>query len=191
MTVQSSPSPFANSAIAMPTIWQRIEKPVTCLLLTVALSLLASSLAKAKAQRVESPEIVPVSSSVVVEVASHPAVSPLPSGVYRYGQTANRGEGNLTQMVFEVSNNRIVGAFYVPQSSFDCFEGEFRDQQMALMVRDSYDHTGHSFVIPLREGAIASSIPTVAPVQLVGFEPVTAVTPNDHRLLATCRSTVR
>lgn len=189
MSAQSPSSRIMVSSPESLTLWQRLEKPVTCILLTLAISLLASSLSKQKAKGSEVPEIVTVPSST--QVAAHADRSPLASGIYRYSQAAEAEQGSNTYMIFETRNNRVVGAFYVPQSFFDCFEGEIRGNQMALTIRNSSNQTGYAFSIPLQqEGAIASNGAAAAPVQLIGFSPVSNVTPSDRHLLATCKVNV-
>jgi len=123
-------------------------------------------------------------------VAQTPAVSPttLPDGVYLYGQAPKPDELGKGYFVFENKAGKVVGALYMPSSSFDCAAGEFKADQLALMVTDSYDRTANPFEIALdRTSTVASSGNSSLPLGLQGFHKLDAVSKNDLRLLNVCK----
>ncbi len=112
----------------------------------------------------------------------------LQNGIYLYGQSAKAEQIGATYLVFEVKQNNVVGAFYVPHSSFDCFTGTLQNNQMALTIRNSYENTEYPYSVGLQRQTVAASTATVAaPIGLQGFHPIKHLSSNDQRLLSTCK----
>jgi len=113
----------------------------------------------------------------------------LADGVYLYGQVPERDQLGVAYLVFEVIAERVTGAFFMPHSSFDCFQGSFQGNQLALQVRDSYEQTVHPFSIALQEVAIANPLGGATPTMtLEGFHEIDTIDSNDQRILETCQS---
>ncbi len=111
------------------------------------------------------------------------------TGVYLYGQSPNRDQLGRAYLVFEVSQNRVVGAFYMPNSSFDCFSGSINANKLALTVIDSYDRTAHPYVVALSPNAqVAGSNPGVTGLNLAGYHRINALNDNDQRILSVCKA---
>ena len=70
-------------------------------------------------------------------------------GIYLYGQSAEPEQIGQAYMVFEARQGKVVGAFYMPRSSFDCFYGDLGSQQMALKIVDSYGEGTYDYAIAL------------------------------------------
>lgn len=111
-------------------------------------------------------------------------------GIYLYGQSAEPEQVGAAYMVFESRSDRLVGAFYMPNSSFDCFYGSAEPDQLALMVVDSYEQGVHSFDVALQSNSnVASSVGgAIAPITLEGFQPIATLSENDYRILEVCQS---
>jgi hypothetical protein len=113
-------------------------------------------------------------------------------GVYLYGQTQKPNELGQAYFVFEVKQGKVMGALYMPQSSFDCAAGQFQRDNLALKVRDTYDKAVSPYSIATTQTAkVASNQTTVVPLGLEGFHKIDQVSPNDLRLLQTCRQEYR
>lgn len=114
----------------------------------------------------------------------------LNDGVYLYGQIPEPDQIGIAYLVFEVSEHQVVGAFYMPHSSFDCFQGEFQSNQLALQITDSYEQVTFPYSISVsRNGAIAAAEDVaIPPVELAGFDPIDTVSDNDHRILGVCKT---
>jgi len=111
------------------------------------------------------------------------------NGVYLYGQSPNRDQLGRTYLVFEVSQNRVVGAFYMPNSSLDCFSGAINANKLALTVVDSYDRTPHPYALALSPNAqVAGSNPGVAGLNLAGYHHIGTLSANDQRILGVCKA---
>lgn len=113
----------------------------------------------------------------------------LPDGVYLYGQSPQPNQLGAAYMVFQVQNNRVIGAFFMPHSSFDCFDGEFQAERLALSVVDSYERTVHPFSVALgTNSSVATTGEAAIPVSLEGFHRINTVSENDQRILSTCQA---
>jgi hypothetical protein len=127
----------------------------------------------------------PVGQSTLIKAAAG-----LPNGVYLYGQTPKADQLNQAYFVFEVRQSKVLGALYMPQSSFDCAYGGFQRDQLALSVIDSYEKTIAPYAIALdRTAKVAATkdLPLDA-VALEGFQKLATVSANDLKILNTCKT---
>jgi hypothetical protein len=154
------------------TLVKQIEKPIVGLLLTMGLA----------------------TSSVMLPVADSKA-SDLPGsgrhftdGIYLYGQSTEPQQIGSEYLVFEVNQGKVVGGFYMPRSSFDCFYGNVESNKIALTVIDSYEQTPHSYNVALQSGGSVAQAEgtTVRPLGLEGYHRLDAMTEIDQQVLSTC-----
>lgn len=112
----------------------------------------------------------------------------LSDGVYLYGQSAEPEVVGQAYMVFEVRDRNLIGAFYMPRSSFDCFYGRVENQELALTIVNTYDRTEYSYAVGIDNAPVASSSdPAIDIVRLEGFESIATVSDNDRRILNVCK----
>lgn len=117
--------------------------------------------------------------------------SPLADGTYLYGESPEPEQIGSAYMVFRVTKGKVIGAFYMPRSSFDCFSGNFETGKLALNVVDTYDKTTHPYAIALEQNSTVASNstqPTVGEIGLQGFQRLAKVSANDQRILGMCQS---
>ncbi len=88
----------------------------------------------------------PATNSLVA--VSNPTLS-LGNGTYLYGQSARPNQLQQTYMVFEVKNNRVVGAVFMPNSSYDCFQGTLTDGTLNATVLESYEGASYPATVAL------------------------------------------
>jgi hypothetical protein len=114
----------------------------------------------------------------------------LPDGVYLYGESPKPNEIGKGYFVFESRQGKVVGALYMPSSSFDCAQGSFQGNQLALTVRNSYDRTTNPYAIAVeRSSTIAAGANTVmAPVGLQGFHKIDQLSEMDQKILKVCKT---
>lgn len=114
----------------------------------------------------------------------------LPDGVYLYGESAKPNEIGKGYFVFESRQGKVVGALYMPSSSFDCAQGAFQGNQLALTVTNSYDRTTNPFAIALERNATvaAGGNAVMAPVSLQGFHKIDQLSEMDQRILKVCKT---
>lgn len=141
----------------------------------------------------------PPSNSIVTIAPVTPRISP-PSGVYLYGQATVAGQTGQEYMVFEVSQGRVVGAFYVPNSEFSCFQGVLENNQMNVTVASTYDNSSLAYQLAqeqprvlaaVGEGALIEGLNSLTYPHRLGlenFHQINNMTANDQRLLATCQA---
>ncbi|MCY7320275.1 MAG: hypothetical protein LH660_00320 [Phormidesmis sp. CAN_BIN36] len=115
--------------------------------------------------------------------------SPLKNGVYLYGQSTQPNQVGKAYFVFEVRQGNVVGALFMPRSSFDCAYGTFQPDRVALTVVDSYDKSENPYAIALERTASVATRgnPALKQINLEGFEPLTALSENDRRILNVCK----
>lgn len=122
------------------------------------------------------------------------ASAPLAEGHYLYGESSTPETLGASYMVFQVSQQQVVGAFYQPFSSFDCFHGSVSANRMALTVIDSYDQTAHPYSLAMVPGAAIASAGNVAPNNAIrpsGFYAIPDLSENDQAMLNTCLTNYR
>lgn len=118
------------------------------------------------------------------------APQPLTEGTYLYGETQEPNQVGATYMVMEVNNNQVVGALYMPYSSFDCFQGEFQGNQLNMKIVNSYDRTTSDYAFAVQNDNYIASIddPVSTPARLNGMYNLSQVSDNDQRILDTCKA---
>jgi hypothetical protein len=180
-----------SSASLVRKFTQRFETPFTGLFLTAGLFVtvhpdLLANQAIASADRL----LLQPSHALMSEV---PAPEAMADGTYFYGQAPERDQIGSAYMVFTVEQGDVVGAFYMPHSSFDCFYGSVEPDQLALTVVDSYEQTHHPYAIALAPSDAVATVGNgaVTPVSLEGFHPLAAPNENDLRILSTCQSDIQ
>lgn len=110
-------------------------------------------------------------------------------GIYVFGEAAEAGQIGATYMVMNVQAEKIVGAFYQPSSSFDCFHGELQGNSIALTVINSYDQSTHPFTVALQTtNQVASQTGAVSNLVPEGFYELSQVSTLDADILATCQA---
>jgi hypothetical protein len=99
----------------------------------------------------------------------------------------------VTYMVFQLKNNKVTGAVYAPNSSFDCFQGSLSNGELALQVVDTYEKKAYRHSIALSPEAVVASdgMPTGSiEVGLLGMNKMPQVSSNDQKLLKTCQASL-
>jgi len=132
----------------------------------------------------------PKSASLKAEQSAASANNSLADGVYLYGESPQPNQIGQAYMVFESRGGKMIGAFYMPQSEFDCFYGSRQGNELALTVVNSYDQMTHTFALGITQEypvASAGDRPINGPLTLEGFEEIANVSELDQRLLATCK----
>ncbi|MEL7038592.1 MAG: hypothetical protein AAFO04_23710 [Cyanobacteria bacterium J06592_8] len=116
----------------------------------------------------------------------------LENGIYLYGQSRQRDQIGHAYMVFEIKQGRMVGAFYMPHSSFDCFWGSPQGNRLDLTVIDSYTEDTHPYAIGFNPSVVAASRSGGADqnVSLEGFYRIERVSQGDREILQVCQSDV-
>ena len=136
------------------------------------------------------PAIAVENTSTKAVLTETSAIEPLQDGTYLYGQSPIAGTIGSMYMVFDVNGEDVVGAFYMPNSSFDCFRGSFHVNELMLTVRDSYQQDLFSYVVPLTTSNTLVSTGKVSGIsqQPQGLYSIPDVSETDENILATCRT---
>lgn len=172
------------------------NRPFAHFVVILALVLSLVPLLKVEASHAASPVSEPTllddSESVVSQGESVTPTFPA-DGIYLYGQAPVADQLGMGYVVFESVDQQLVGALYLPQSSFDCFQGQLEGNMMAMMITNSYTQETYPYEIALAsEGAIASTANGLpAPLSLEGFHQLSAPSENDVRMLETCKAVLQ
>lgn len=120
-------------------------------------------------------------------------VTRIPNGIYLFGQASEPNQAGRGYFVFESNQGKIVGAIYMPKSSFNCAYGEATGQILSLTIIDSFDKSENRYDISLKRtrsvatnGAIQNSV--LGDVQLEGYQRLRNASENDSRMLSFCRT---
>jgi hypothetical protein len=161
-----------------------METLLTGALLTLAINLTVASL---PGRSQEAPTATsPLATSTLTATAQP---SPLPDGVYLYGQSAKANQIGSAYLVLKVNQRQVVGVFYMPASSFDCFQGQVETAKLDLTVVESYEQKSYPYSIALNQTArVAANQPQAAIAELVGYHRLPTISSNDRRMLATCEA---
>lgn len=118
------------------------------------------------------------------------AVRPIADGLYFFGAADHPDEIGHAYMVFEADSSNIVGAIFMPQSSFDCFRGQVVGHELALQITNSYTQEVHDYPIALMTDSdpIAMVGTPQLPLQLSGFYDLGAPREAEAQLLTTCQA---
>lgn len=170
------------------TLVERVEKSLTGLCLALGVATVGTPLLPVYGSEVSRAN--PAQPEILAAQVAHRQL--LSDGVYLYGQSSEPNQVGSAYMVFEVKQGQIVGAFYMPYSSFDCFHGNFEADRVALTVIDSYEQTPHPYSIALQPtDAVASTGEESVPMTLEGYHRIESISSNDQRILSTCQADYR
>ena len=111
----------------------------------------------------------------------------LADGNYLFGQSPERDQLGMTYAVLSVKNNRTVGAFYQPRSSFDCFAGEISPNELSINIVNSYDQTVYPYeiAVSLDNSVVAGN--AASAYTLDGFHRLDELSNQDQEILAVCQ----
>jgi hypothetical protein len=132
------------------------------------------------------PVTMPTTAFALDKETSQPK-SPLSDGMYLYGQSPEPEQLGQEYVVFQVQQNKVVGAVYMPQSEFSCFSGTIDARQMNLSIRDPYDNSVYDYAIALQDSApVASEGQLPRAVGLEGYHQIYKLSDNDRSILNRC-----
>ncbi|MBH8573233.1 hypothetical protein I8752_09420 [Nostocaceae cyanobacterium CENA369] len=129
------------------------------------------------------------------KAAKQPGVQPTENfltrdGVYLYGQSPKPNQLGQGYVLFHNQQGRVVGALYMPQSEFSCFQGTLdKSGALAMTVTGSPDESGSN------EVATANRLPNLNEdepnayaysIALQDYHRVSSISANDQRILQMC-----
>lgn len=112
----------------------------------------------------------------------------LEDGDYLFGQSPEPGVNGSAYAVLSVQNNQTIGAFYQPNSSFDCFYGEVQSNRLAVNVVDSYEQSIYPYDIALTLDNSLVAGNSAGAYTLEGFHRLERLSAQDLRMLAICQA---
>ncbi|EKV01475.1 hypothetical protein Lepto7375DRAFT_3646 [Leptolyngbya sp. PCC 7375] len=171
---------------------QRIQKQIcghtlrTGALLVGTATLLAAHAANARMSMQPSLEVDTEVIHPLLAQAAPSVSTPLSNGIYLFGEQPLPDQLQTAYMVFEAQADEVVGAFYSPHSSFDCFRGSVENAQLSLAITETYSQEEYDYALDLEDTAVAG--PGGRQFAIEGFYQIDTVSDNDLRMLNTCQA---
>jgi hypothetical protein len=110
----------------------------------------------------------------------------LADGTALYGESPLPDEIGQEYMVFEKVGNKTIGAFYLPQSEFSCFYGNFKGSELSITLIDGYDGQEYNYSLALHSGRLtARELPMMGTLT---YQPLETVSDNDRQILSSCKA---
>ena len=124
-------------------------------------------------------------------------------GIYLYGQSPKPEQIGREYIVFQVRQRQVIGAFYLPQSEFNCFQGKFDATRLTLkmLYPDELTNTKSQFAFHPHSqaqnlAAFSSTGSHLSPngraissfhqVNLETYYPITQISNKDRRIISAC-----
>jgi hypothetical protein len=119
-------------------------------------------------------------------VIANPPSGNISSNIYLYGETNRPDIIGKEYIVFEKIGSKTVGAFYLPQSEFSCFYGNFNGSKLNITLLDTYDGQKYKYSLALNpSGLTASKQPMMGTPT---YQPLGKISTNDLRILNACKA---
>ena len=185
MTVGARLETVLSSAVATPSLgYSGFLRPWSAVLGSVIGGLLLGSVAYATPQLAgdKFDEVTPTSTVTASEAIA--------DGFYLYGSAPERGRLGAAYMVFAAQNSHLMGAMFMPQSSFDCFQGHREGNELALQITNSYTQEVYGYEVALvtDEAPIATAANTPLVLALDGFYNLGMPGESEMVILSTCQA---
>ncbi len=129
------------------------------------------------------------------------SVKQIGDGIYLYGQSAQAEQIGQEYIVFEVRGDRAIGALYMPQSEFSCFQGTLQARQLNVTLANPDSEIAESGPDERQEFqpvAVGSTSPASGnrfdaitfplSVKLQNYHQIPRVSENDQRILSMCKA---
>ncbi len=116
--------------------------------------------------------------------------SGLTDGVYVFGESPVPNQAGVTYTVLSVENGQTVGAFYQPNSSFDCYSGQVTANRLAVNIVNSYEQTVYPYAIALASDGVVTAGNGAPTNTLEGFHRIDTISDIDQNVLAVCQTDI-
>ncbi len=126
--------------------------------------------------------------SASIAQESQPTRSGLADGVYVFGESPIPDQAGVTYTVLSVENGQTIGAFYQPNSSFDCYSGQVTANQLAVNIVNSYEQTVYPYEIALASSGALTAGKGAPANTLEGFHRIDTISDIDQNVLAVCQA---
>lgn len=117
---------------------------------------------------------------------------PRKDGVYLYGQSPQPRQLGQGYVVFEKNQGRVVGALYMPDSEYSCFNGTVDETGELAMTVNPYAGEGGQTQVATSKNAprVNEDEPTsyAYSIALRDFHPINQVSKLDRDILKACQS---
>jgi hypothetical protein len=124
--------------------------------------------------------------SLANQLPSIATIDGLADGTSLYGESPVPDVVGQEYIVFEKIGSKTIGAFYLPQSEFSCFHGNFKGSELSITLVDGYDGQQYNYSLSLNAGLLkANDSPMMGTPT---YQPLKKLSDNDRRLLSICKT---
>lgn len=119
-------------------------------------------------------------------IIAKPQSGNVAGNIYLYGEADKPDVIGKEYIVFEEIGRKTIGAFYLPQSEFSCFYGNFNGSKLNITLLDTYDGQKYKYSLALNpSGLTASKQPMMGTPT---YQPLGKISTNDLRILNACKA---
>lgn len=115
---------------------------------------------------------------------------PHKDGIYLYGESPKPNQAGQGYIVFQRHHGKVIGALYMPNSEFSCFNGSLNPKgELAMTVKANPDERGDNEVADNRNlPQFKDNQPSTYAysVALQNYHQLSKVSANDRQILQTC-----
>ncbi len=114
---------------------------------------------------------------------------PTADGVYLYGQSPRTNQIGQEYTVFEINQGRVLGALYMPNAEYSCFDGTYKSGQLALMVAsNATEEGGTPTQVATASNRSVGRISSPLALTLQNYHRISKVSAKDRELLSACKA---
>jgi hypothetical protein len=118
-----------------------------------------------------------------------PSNVPTADGVYLYGQSPLPNQVGQEYTVFEVNQGRVIGALYMPNAEYSCFDGTYKSGQLALMVASNAEEEGGTPTkVATASSHLVGKISSPLALTLENYHRISKVGAKDREILSACKA---
>jgi hypothetical protein len=108
-------------------------------------------------------------------------------GIYFYGQSTLPEQLGKEYLIFQVDRGKIKGAFFLPQSEYDCLQGTIDRQKINLSIEDIEGNIyTHQIAIEQNSSIASNGNLERRSVNLRGYQSISPIPATAKELLVSC-----
>lgn len=121
-------------------------------------------------------------------------------GVYLFGRSPEPNQIGQEYIVFEMRQGKVIGAFYLPQSEFSCFQGSLNAGKLDLTIAN--DSNSDAYSDPIADAQNSPQVATASnpqlgdqfghssnySVALQNYHQIASISSIDKQILAACKN---
>lgn len=129
------------------------------------------------------------SQTIALAQTKQVSANSIANGVHLYGESNRPDIVGKEYLIFETTRDRAIGAFYLPQSEFSCFYGQFKGAQLNLTIIDPFDGQKSKSTLTYNRRGLSASKQSL--MGQPNYRPLGKISKNDRRILGICKQQLK